>query len=92
MSDITLSKCQVGQEFCRRACHSVGSVDGVCNSDFTDCDCTDEKVSFEQVIGIPGPSFETTTKTFKKENFSTNAKSKVALVVVLGPWHLACHT
>ena len=48
LEDITVSKCQIGQEFCRRACHSVGSVDGVCNADFTDCDCTDDKVSFEQ--------------------------------------------
>ena len=48
LKDITPSRCQIGQEFCRRACHSVGSVDGVCNADNTDCDCTDEKVSFEQ--------------------------------------------
>ena len=48
MEDITVSKCQIGQEFCRRACHSVGRVDGVCNEDNTDCDCTDDKVSFEQ--------------------------------------------
>ena len=26
----------------------MGRVDGVCNADHTDCDCTEEKVSFEQ--------------------------------------------
>jgi len=46
--DITLSKCKISQKFCRRACHSIGRVDGVCNEDNTDCDCTDEQVSFRQ--------------------------------------------
>lgn len=48
MKDITVSRCQLGKEFCRRACHSVGSVDGECNADHTDCECTEKKVSFEQ--------------------------------------------
>jgi len=49
MKDITISKCKLGgKEFCRRACHSIGRVDGVCNADNTDCDCTDEQVSFRQ--------------------------------------------
>ena len=30
--------------FCATSCHSIGRVNGKCNADFTDCDCTDEKV------------------------------------------------
>ena len=45
---LTPSKCQISQEFCSKACHSIGRVSGVCNEDFTDCDCSDEYVSAKQ--------------------------------------------
>ena len=47
-----------------------------------------KKSALNRYIGIPGLSFETTTKTFKKENFSTNAQSKVALLSSC-PWTFA---
>lgn len=47
MADITVSRCQISQEFCRRACHAIGRVDGVCNADNTDCDCTEKTVSLK---------------------------------------------
>lgn len=39
------SKCKISQEFCSKACHAIGRKSGRCNSDFTDCDCSDEMVS-----------------------------------------------
>ena len=45
---LTPSKCQISQEFCSKACHSIGRISGVCNEDFTDCDCSDEYVSAKQ--------------------------------------------
>lgn len=49
MKDITVSRCQLDSKgkFCRRTCHAVGRVDGVCNEDNTDCDCTDDTVSLK---------------------------------------------
>ena len=42
------SKCKISQEFCSSACHAIGRNSGVCNSDFTDCDCSDDLVTPKQ--------------------------------------------
>lgn len=39
------SKCKISQEFCSRACHAIGRKSGICNADFTDCDCSDDLVT-----------------------------------------------
>ena len=45
---LTPSKCKIGQKFCSKACKSIGRLDGKCNSDFTDCDCSDTVVTPKQ--------------------------------------------
>merc|ERR1712014_77746 len=42
------SKCKISQSFCSTACRAIGKKSGVCNADFTDCDCSDEFVTPKQ--------------------------------------------
>ena len=42
------SRCRLGNAFCEGSCHAVGSVTGYCNEDFSDCTCSEEKVSAKQ--------------------------------------------
>ena len=42
------SKCKISDSFCDKSCKSIGRYNGVCNSDNTDCDCSDDWVTPEQ--------------------------------------------
>ena len=48
MRALVPSKCKIGPEFCNSACRAIGKVDGVCNSDKTDCTCSNQWVSPKQ--------------------------------------------
>ena len=37
LRDLVPSKCQIGPDFCDKACRAIGRVDGICNADNTDC-------------------------------------------------------
>merc|ERR1712096_147401 len=39
------SKCKISLDFCDKACRAIGKLNGRCNSDFTDCDCSDDWVT-----------------------------------------------
>jgi len=39
------SKCTISQDFCDQACRAIGKRNGRCNSDYTDCDCSDDWVT-----------------------------------------------
>jgi len=49
IKSIIPSRCKtVGEEFCKSTCQTIGRVNGVCNEDNSDCDCSDETVSPQQ--------------------------------------------
>jgi len=42
------SRCQISDRFCQDSCYAIGKINGTCNSDKTDCTCSEESVSSKQ--------------------------------------------
>ncbi len=46
--DSAPSRCRLGDDFCRTSCQAIGRVTGECNDDYTDCTCSEDKVTAKQ--------------------------------------------
>jgi len=78
------SKCKISASFCDKACKSIGRVNGVCNSDNTDCDCSDDWVTPKQ-YGLCA------SETICRLDCQANGKA-TGKCVKSGGWDCECET